>query len=89
MDFFALLVTAVGLSMDAFSVALCKGLSLKEVRAKEGVITGLYFGGFQAFMPIIGYFFRLCLLFQNPSLGPLDCFWSIGFFGSQYDCRIL
>ncbi len=56
MDFFALLVTAVGLSMDAFSVALCKGLSLKEVRAKEGVITGLYFGGFQAFMPIIGYF---------------------------------
>ena len=57
MDFITLLVTAVGLSMDAFSVALCKGLTVKKAQVKQGLIVGLYFGFFQAFMPLIGYFF--------------------------------
>lgn len=50
-----LFVIAVGLSMDAFAVAICKGLSVKKVSAKHGLIVGLYFGGFQAVMPLLGY----------------------------------
>lgn len=50
-----LFVIAVGLSMDAFAVAICKGLSVKKVSVKHGLIVGLYFGGFQAGMPLIGY----------------------------------
>ena len=51
-----LFVIALGLSMDAFAVAICKGLSMKRMSWKNAVITGLYFGGFQAGMPLIGYF---------------------------------
>ena len=50
-----LLILAVGLSMDAFAVAVCKGLSVSEVKSKHMIITGLWFGGFQALMPFIGY----------------------------------
>ena len=50
-----LFLIAVGLSMDAFAVAICKGLSVKKVSIKHGLIVGLYFGGFQAGMPILGY----------------------------------
>ena len=52
-----LFVLAVGLSMDAFAVAICKGLSVKKLSPKHAVVTGLYFGGFQGIMPLIGYFF--------------------------------
>lgn len=55
MGLWELLITAVGLSMDAFAVAICKGLSVKAVRPKHMLITGLWFGGFQAAMPLIGY----------------------------------
>lgn len=51
-----LIILAVGLSMDAFAVAICKGLSMKKVSFKEMAIVGLWFGGFQALMPLIGYF---------------------------------
>ncbi|MGL5328038.1 MAG: manganese efflux pump MntP family protein [Peptostreptococcaceae bacterium] len=47
---------AVGVSMDAFAVAVCKGLSMKKVTFKKAAIVGLYFGGFQGAMPLIGYF---------------------------------
>lgn len=47
---------AVGLSMDAFAVAICKGLSLRKIKIKHAALAGLYFGGFQALMPLIGYF---------------------------------
>ncbi len=50
-----LFLIAVGLSMDAFAVAICKGLSVKKVTLKHGLIAGLYFGGFQAGMPLLGY----------------------------------
>ena len=56
MTIFELFVIAVGLSMDAFAVAICKGLSTSEVRPKHMAIVGLWFGGFQALMPLIGYF---------------------------------
>lgn len=50
-----LFLFAVALSMDAFAVSVCKGLSLEKLRIKHAVIVGIYFGGFQALMPLIGY----------------------------------
>lgn len=50
-----LIFIAIGLSMDAFAVSICKGLSLKKVNLKQMMIAGVYFGGFQALMPLIGY----------------------------------
>ena len=51
-----LFVLAVGLAMDAFAVSICKGLTMKKVDVKHAVIIGLFFGGFQALMPVIGWF---------------------------------
>lgn len=51
-----LFILAVGLSMDAFAVAIGKGLSVREAKIKHMTIVGLYFGLFQAGMPLIGYF---------------------------------
>ncbi len=56
MEFWEILTIAVGLSMDAFAVSVCKGLSVEKVKAKHLWIAGAYFGGFQALMPLIGYF---------------------------------
>lgn len=56
MGIFELFLIAVGLSMDAFAVAVCKGLSMKKVTVKKALIVGAYFGIFQAAMPLIGYF---------------------------------
>ena len=56
MSLFELFMVAVGLSMDAFAVSVCKGLSLGKIKWKHMVIAGLWFGGFQALMPTIGYF---------------------------------
>ena len=55
MDFAELLLIAVGLSMDAFAVSVCKGLSVKELKGRHVLLVGLYFGGFQALMPVIGW----------------------------------
>ncbi len=51
----SLFIIAVGLSMDAFAVSICKGLSMPKMKWKNAIIAGLYFGGFQAIMPLIGY----------------------------------
>ena len=51
-----LMLIAVGLAMDAFSVSVCKGLSMKKIDSKGTFITALFFGVFQAIMPMIGYF---------------------------------
>ena len=50
-----LFLIAVGLSMDAFAVSLCKGLSTRQLKAKHYLTVGAWFGGFQALMPTIGY----------------------------------
>lgn len=50
-----LLIIAVGLSMDAFAVAVSRGLCMKKMSYKNAIITGIFFGGFQALMPVIGY----------------------------------
>ena len=51
-----LLFLAVGLSMDACAVSICKGLAMKKATFKDGSICGVWFGGFQALMPLIGFF---------------------------------
>lgn len=55
MSFVSLFFLAVGLSMDAFAVAVCKGLATRELKFKHIILAGLWFGGFQALMPAIGY----------------------------------
>lgn len=56
MDTFTLITCAVGLAMDAFAVSICKGLALKEIKLKDQIIVGTWFGGFQGLMPLIGFF---------------------------------
>lgn len=56
MGIIELLVLAAGLSMDAFAVSVCKGLSLGKIEVKHMCIAGAWFGGFQALMPLAGYF---------------------------------
>ena len=56
MNFAELIVLAIGLSMDAFAISICKGLSVEKLEKRHMVITGLWFGGSQMAMPIIGYF---------------------------------
>ena len=54
MGLLELFLVAVGLSMDAFAVAVCKGLALRKVNVGQMALVGLWFGGFQALMPLIG-----------------------------------
>jgi len=56
MDYFALILVALGLSMDAFAVAICNGIAIKDVKVRHAAVFGLMFGGMQAIMPIIGFF---------------------------------
>ena len=56
MGIIELLVLAVGVSMDAMAVSVCKGLAMKKATFKNAMTCGLWFGGFQALMPLIGFF---------------------------------
>ena len=55
MNLATLFLLAVGLSMDAFAVSICKGLATEKVKIKHMLLCGVWFGGFQALMPLIGY----------------------------------
>lgn len=56
MELAELLIIAIGVSMDAFAVSICKGLSVRRIRPKHAALTALWFGGFQAIMPLAGFF---------------------------------
>lgn len=56
MGIIELFIIAVGVSMDAFAVSICKGLSTRTIKPSNVMITGLWFGGFQALMPLIGFY---------------------------------
>ena len=56
MELFEIIAIGVGLAMDAFAVSICKGLSMKKIDWKKAIIIALYFGIFQALMPVLGYF---------------------------------
>ena len=55
MSFLEIFLIGVALSMDAFAVSVCKGLSMKQINYRHAIIIGLYFGGFQALMPVLGW----------------------------------
>lgn len=61
--FIEFLLIGIGLSMDAFAVAICKGLAMRKVNKKQALVIGLFFGGFQALMPFIGW--ALGIQFQS------------------------
>ncbi len=63
METIEILLIGIGLAMDAFAVSICKGLSMKSMSWRKALIVGLYFGTFQALMPVIGYF--LGATFEN------------------------
>lgn len=56
MSLLEILLISIGLAMDAFAVSICKGLSMKNMNWKKAIIVAIYFGVFQALMPVIGYF---------------------------------
>ena len=56
MTLLEIFLIGIGLSMDAFAVAICKGLAMKKITWQKSGVVGLWFGGFQALMPMIGYF---------------------------------
>lgn len=56
MELIDILIVAVGVSMDAFAVSICKGLSVRRLRPRHAALTAVWFGGFQALMPVAGYF---------------------------------
>lgn len=78
MSIFTILTLSVGLAMDAFAVAICKGLALKKMSIKKALIIGGYFGFFQGAMPIIGY--SLGITFKN-SISACDHWIAFGLLG--------
>ena len=58
MDILEVIFISIGVAMDTFAVAVCKGLAIKKINIKKAIIIGLYFGIFQAIMPVLGYFIR-------------------------------
>ena len=77
-----LFILAVGLSMDAFAVSVCKGLSLGKIKPRHMCLTGLWFGGFQALMPLVGYF-------AGRFFADMDRLFPVGDHRRQYDKRSL
>jgi len=80
---FDLFVLAIGLSMDAMAVAICKGLSVQKLKFRQALITGLYFGGFQAGMPLIGYFLGLRFSSYIESIDHWIAFILLGLIGAN------
>ena len=81
MDLLTLLTLAVGLAMDAFAVSICKGLAMREKVLKKGIIVGLWFGGFQALMPTIGFFLGTQFKDQITSIAHWIAFVLLGLIG--------
>ena len=71
MELWELLLIGVGLSMDAFAVSICKGLTARQATLGRCLTAGAYFGGFQALMPLLGYLWA-------PAWRPLSSTWTTG-----------
>ena len=76
-----LLLLALGVSMDAFAVSICKGLAMKKATIKEGLICGVWFGGFQALMPLIGFFLGTLFASAIQAIDHWVAFVLLGFIG--------
>ena len=83
MHFAELIIIAVGVSMDAFAVSVCKGLSVRRLRPAHMVSAALWFGGFQALMPLIGYFVGLGFADLVSDIDHWIAFVLLGFIGGK------
>lgn len=81
--FIEILLIGVGLSMDAFAVSICKGLGMTKVNRKQALTIGLYFGGFQALMPFIGYMLGIRFEKYIISIDHWIAFILLGFIGGK------
>lgn len=81
MDPLAIILTGIGLSMDAFAVAVSKGLSAGRVSLRQCLVTGFWFGGFQALMPFLGYFIGATFAAQIEAADHWVAFALLGFLG--------
>ena len=81
MHVWELFALAVGLSMDACAVSVCKGLALRSFRLRNGIIVGLYFGLFQAMMPLAGYLLGIQFADRIASIDHWIAFILLGFLG--------
>ena len=81
--FIELFLLGVGLSMDAFAVSVCKGLGMRKLNKKQAVIIGLYFGGFQALMPLIGWLLGSQFQKYITSIDHWIAFILLGFIGGK------
>ena len=78
-----LFLLGVGLSMDAFAVSVCKGLGMRKLNKKQALIIGLYFGGFQALMPFVGWLLGSQFQKYITSIDHLIAFILLGFIGGK------
>lgn len=78
-----LFLLGVGLSMDAFAVSVCKGLGMKKLNKKQALIIGLYFGGFQALMPFVGWLLGSQFQKYITSIDHWIAFILLGFIGGK------
>lgn len=83
MSILELLLLAVGVSLDAFSVAICKGLAVQELKVRHGVIVGAYFGGFQGLMPLLGFLLGSLIAQSMQALDHWVILLILGFLGIQ------
>ena len=81
--FIELLLMGVGLAMDAFAVSVCKGLAMRKVNKKQAVIIALFFGGFQALMPFIGWALGVQFESYITSIDHWIAFVLLGFIGGK------
>lgn len=83
MHFAELIIIAVGVSMDAFAVSVCKGLSVRRLRPAHMLSAALWFGGFQALMPLVGYFVGLGFADLVADIDHWIAFVLLGFIGGK------
>lgn len=83
MGIIELLLTSIGLGMDAFAVSVCKGLSMKKMSLKKTGIIALYFGGFQAMMPLIGYYLANFFKDKVTEISNIVAFFLLVFIGAK------
>lgn len=83
MSLWELFFIAVGLSMDAFAVSVCKGLSVRKAEWKHLLTAGLYFGGFQALMPLCGYLLGVNFQAMITNIDHWIAFILLGFIGAN------
>lgn len=81
--FVELLLMGVGLAMDAFAVSICKGLAMRKVNKNQAVVIGLFFGGFQAIMPFIGWALGIQFEHYITSIDHWIAFVLLGFIGGK------